>query len=379
MTTSLAPTPLTSAPAAPAAPTGGLARLPSLTGLRWLAAFMVWGYHLGIVKPAHNESLAPFFRAVSKGGIGVTFFFVLSGFVLVWSFRPGDTTTGFLRRRFAKIYPNYAFSLLCALIVAAVTGGIVSGWSVLTNILLINSWFPVDGFPNAVNLVAWTLCCEAFFYVTLPYLLPRLQRRATERLYVWLAVLPLLALLVNTAARELLPAPAAAHFGFFPPGRYHEFLVGVIVGVLVVRGSWAGPGLWTSSALVVVTYVAHSWVDISVVVPVLFAALIAAAATADIDGRWSPWRWQPIVVLGEVSYAFYLMHFLVMTTAVTVIQRAGGAGYWFGEQPLFGGAGLFAVGTLVVTLLIAVPMYYGLERPMMRVLGTRRPVRSAGS
>jgi peptidoglycan/LPS O-acetylase OafA/YrhL len=336
---------------------------------------MVWGYHLGIVNPTVNENLAPFFRAVSKGAIGVSFFFVLSGFVLVWSFRPRDTTSAFLRRRFAKIYPNYAFSLLCALIVLAVTGGVVSGWSVLTNVLLINSWFLTDGFPNAINLVAWTLCCEAFFYVTLPYVLPRLRRLSTERLYVWLAGLPVAALLVNAAAGEALPGKAALYFGFFPPTRYHEFLAGVIVGVLVVRGRWAGPGLWPSTALVVAVYTAHSWVDVSVVVPVAFAALIAAAAAADVQGRSSPWRWRPMVVLGEASYAFYLMHFLVMTTAVHVLGRLEGQrGFFFGEQPLLGGAGLFLGGTMTVTLLIALPMYYWLERPMMRVLrpGTAR-------
>ena len=355
-----------------AAATRGFARLPSLTGLRWLAAFMVWGFHLSVVTPATNEALSPLFKAVKMGGIGVSFFFVLSGFVLVWSYRPNDTTRAFLRRRFAKIYPNYAFALICALIVLAVTGEVIDQWSVLTNVLLINTWIFNDGYPNAINPVAWTLCCEAFFYLSLPFVLPRLQRLSTERLYVWLAVLPLAALLVNNAAREGLPAEAAPYYGFFPPTRYQEFLVGVIVGVLVIRGRWAGPGLWPSTALVVTTYIAHSWVDISIVVPVAFAALIAAATTADLEGQWSPWRWRPIVVLGEVSYAFYLVHYLVFTTAVQVLARLDpDRSFWFGEQPLLGGAGLFTVGTMVIALLISFPMCYWLERPMMRVLGGR--------
>ena len=183
----------------------------------------------------------------------------------------------------------------------AVTGAVIDRWSVLTNVLLINSWILQPGFPSAINPVAWTLCCEAFFYLTLPFLLPRLQRRSTESLYVWLALVPLVALLVNTVARNGLPAFAAANFGFFPPTRYHEFFVGVLVGVLVVRGRWVGPGLWPSSALVVVTYIAHSWVDVSVVVPVAFAVLIAAATAADLKGERSPWRWRPIVLLGEAS------------------------------------------------------------------------------
>jgi peptidoglycan/LPS O-acetylase OafA/YrhL len=355
--------------AAPSGPT----RLPSLTGLRWLAAFMVWGFHLKSVMPSSNDSLTVFFETVSKGGIGVSFFFVLSGFVLVWSYRQGDTSRAFLQRRFAKIYPNHAFALICTLLVLAATGAAIGGWSVLGNALLINSWFIQDGFPNALNPVAWTLCCEAFFYVTLPFLLPRLRRRSTEQLYVWLSVVPLVALLVNTVASNALPAFAAAHLGFFPPTRYHEFFVGVLVGELVVRGRWAGPGLWQSSALLVVTYVAHSWVDVSVVVPVVFAALIAAATTADLTGQRSLWRWRPLVLLGEASYAFYLVHYLVMTTVVVVLERLDGQHrFWFGEQPLLGGAGLFVAGTMVISLLMAFAMYRWLERPMMRVLGPRR-------
>ena len=123
-----------------AAGTTGSARLPSLTGLRWLAAFMVWGFHLKFVISSSNESLTVFFQAVSNGGMGVSFFFVLSGFVLVWSYRPGDTSRAFLQRRFAKIYPNFAFALICSLIVLAVTGVVIDGWSVLANVLLINSW-----------------------------------------------------------------------------------------------------------------------------------------------------------------------------------------------------------------------------------------------
>jgi peptidoglycan/LPS O-acetylase OafA/YrhL len=348
-------------------------RLPSLTGLRWLAAFMVWGFHLRSVNPTSNDVLAPLFQAVSMGGVGVSFFFVLSGFVLVWSHRPGDTPRVFLQRRFAKIYPNYAFALMCTLVVLAVFGAVVDRWTVVTNVFLINTWFFQDGYPGAVNPVGWTLCCEAFFYLTLPFLLPRLRRLSTERLFVWLAVVPLVALLVITAVREGLPAEYASHWGFFPPARYHEFFVGVLVGELVVRRRWAGPGLWPSSALVAVTYIAHSWVDISAVVPVAFAALIAAATAADVEGRRSPWRWRPLVLLGEASYAFYLVHYLVMRTAADVVARSDAQGrFWSGEQPLFGGAGLFVGGTMVISLLMAFAMYRWLELPMMRVLGPRR-------
>ena len=338
-----------------------LTRLPSLTGLRWLAAFLVWGFHLRHVIPVTGVVLEPVFHAMWNGAIGVSFFFVLSGFVLVWSFREGDTTRAFLQRRFAKIYPNHAFALLLMLVLLAVTGVVIDRWAVLSNALLINAWMVQPGYPNAVNAVAWTLCCEAFFYVTLPFLLPRLRRLSTDRLYVLLAFVPIAALLLNT----LLDRVMTINLGFFPPARYHEFLVGVLVGELVVRGRWSGPGLWKSTALVVVAYTVHAWADVSIVIPVAFAALIAAATRADLTGQRSPWRWRPLVLLGEASYAFYLVHWLVLKAGVAVLNHMHVPSFGPGPQALFAGA------TLLVALLLAFAMYHWLEVPMMKLLRPR--------
>src|ERR1700724_2566259 len=84
-------------------------RLPSLTGLRWFAAFGVFGFHM-----LHSPELSadPGMRAVltvafQSGAAGVTFFFVLSGLVLTWAARPEDRAVAFWRRRVARVVPNH--------------------------------------------------------------------------------------------------------------------------------------------------------------------------------------------------------------------------------------------------------------------------------
>lgn len=83
-------------------PTGKGIELPSLTGLRFCSALLVFLYHTTLlsnpIAPANQQSffgnrhqayaLARLFG--SAGYAGVSFFFVLSGFVLTWSLRPTD-------------------------------------------------------------------------------------------------------------------------------------------------------------------------------------------------------------------------------------------------------------------------------------------------
>ena len=86
-------------------------RLPGLTSLRFFAAFLVVLFHL----QSMQITLGPaWFRELSSiGYVGVSFFFVLSGFILVYTCQGKSVNVmKFWRTRFARIYPAYVFSLL---------------------------------------------------------------------------------------------------------------------------------------------------------------------------------------------------------------------------------------------------------------------------
>ncbi|GAB3839246.1 hypothetical protein [Dactylosporangium cerinum] len=75
-------------------------RLPALTGLRWAAALVVFGQHTlelfydpDLVAPRPVRA-ALWTLLVNGGARGVSFFFVLSGFVLTWSTPPGEGPPG---------------------------------------------------------------------------------------------------------------------------------------------------------------------------------------------------------------------------------------------------------------------------------------------
>ena len=144
-----APTTGTAASAAPAA------RLPSLTGLRWIAALLVFGFHAATLRVvAEPDYQAVVDRLFTLGLSGVEFFFVLSGFVLVWSFRDGEPRRRFLRRRLAKIYPNHLLMWAVVLLVGLWFAEPVNHWAALGNLFLLQAWNPTPGYFYSVNTVS---------------------------------------------------------------------------------------------------------------------------------------------------------------------------------------------------------------------------------
>jgi len=88
--------------------------IPALTGLRFVAALYVFLFHIHIRAPLTEQ---PFLASLlSQGAVGMTLFFMLSGFVLTHRYLDRDYSDGeFLVARFSRIYPVYIVSFILAL------------------------------------------------------------------------------------------------------------------------------------------------------------------------------------------------------------------------------------------------------------------------
>lgn len=86
----------------------------SLTGLRFVAAFYVFLFHIQIRWPLSSY---PFVKKIlDQGAIGMSLFFMLSGFVLAYRYADGRSSLkNYLINRFARIYPIYAVAALATL------------------------------------------------------------------------------------------------------------------------------------------------------------------------------------------------------------------------------------------------------------------------
>lgn len=358
-------------------------RLDALTGLRWIAAFAVFVYHARLFLPLpHMTYVAPI------GNTGVTFFFVLSGFVLAWSFVNNDTAPRFYWRRFARIWPALAVSTVMAIPVFYYGRGIpfdaTSQLGALASLVFVQSWFPSIMFAG--NPAAWSLSNEAFFYLLFPFLIrPMLRLRVR-----WLAVIAVALIGLNLGVRWWsygadLDAAQLSMLFVSPIGRLAEFILGM-AGAAAMRRGWRAPIPVSVATIAVGIGLAVVWYDsshpealsnLAIASPIanamnqvlgaLYALLIVAVATRDLTGKPMLLRSRPMVRLGTWSYSFYLVHATVLYGLSEV---------WFGRQP----ASWNNLGPLLVALAIAIAsaaaLYRLVEHPAERALRRmlKRPV-----
>lgn len=351
----------------------GARRLDSLTGLRWWAAFGVFAHHY------RNIGDLPGLELAGVGYTGVMFFFVLSGFVLTWSARREVTIPQFWVRRAARIWPAHLVALALAVpVFYAVLGPSAGSWQkevgwipIVLSAVLLQGFFRDVAILMGGNPAAWTLSCEALFYL----LHPLLHRVISRLRGVLLGVVAGLVLALGVLSCWPGISPPAA-LGFL-----WQFLVGMLIALAMRRGlrlrvPWAVPvgigvavviGFWMltrepleGQELQIVQFVVRFGP------PVVYGLMIAMFASIDLDGRASPMRWRPMVVGGDISYAFYLVH----ATVLYAFRAASGRS----DSPVV------ALVLLSACIGVACMLHYGVERPMERVLrrlGDRRFGRSA--
>jgi peptidoglycan/LPS O-acetylase OafA/YrhL len=306
----------------------------------------------------------------------VSFFFVLSGVVLTWSGRPGQPRRDFYWRRFARIYPAHAVTAVIAIgLYLFVMPPHKDLWAGLLALALVHAWIPVPGVYSAANGVSWSLSCEAFFYALFPGMVGRLSRWSRRRRAAAVAAV------IGACSTAAVVCSFVANgrydtAGYMsPPVRSGEFVLGIAIGLALREGwvprvrpavAWAATLAAAAVALWIGVLcdwpVPRGFADVLTVGPL--ACVLVAYAGRDLTGRATmmarPWA----VYLGKVSFAFYLVHQLildlVMKTLVPLHDRASGPLAWRSAL------------ALVLSLLAAMAVHHGVELPCQRLLTRRR-------
>ncbi|WP_286689291.1 acyltransferase [Aeromicrobium sp. REDSEA-S38_B2] len=364
--------------------------LPGLTGLRWLAALPVFAFHLSLVdfglNPfADGRWARTYASLLGQGGwTGVSFFFVLSGFLLTWRCSESRGTAAFVRKRLAKIFPLHVvtWSVAMVLYAFALAG---SPWEYLPNLVLVSSWIPVHDVYLSVNLPSWSLCSELLFYLSFPALVPLVRRLRADRLALALAACVAGTVVVALVTMSLPDGPGVDGmpvtnlqfwFGYnLPLPRLLEFVAGMLLARLVAERRVPTIAPWVAWTAVLVGYVVASLgpfvLGFVAVMLVPLMMVVVATVQRDLAGRGTWVSSRPMVWLGEVSFGFYMAQQIVMYTVRITWQH--GATY---PVPLAIADWLLV---FALTLGFATALHRLVEEPAMRRLGTRRQARAAAA
>jgi peptidoglycan/LPS O-acetylase OafA/YrhL len=341
--------------------------MPQLDTLR---AFAV-----GMVIVAHWLPGSAVAQALPLGVIGVTLFFVLSGFLITGLLLDERRHVGdagharrgalgrFYARRTLRIFPVYYLTLLVLFIADSPGFREQIGWyaGYVANVLM---WREQAWLPPAPHL--WTLSVEEQFYLSWPLLMLYVRRPWIGPLLLATIACGPLARLAFTLAGD--GSQAAADFAeVLTPSCLDTFGLGALLAAH--RGGWLhfagfrrGPALaCLAAAAGLVWWLRDSYALVSVLfrtgVSVLALGLIAAAS-AGIRGPLRRFaEFAPLRYLGRISYGLYLFHF--STPALYA---------WMGLPEPAGAAQRFAAHLALLVVLAAVS-WHAFERP---ILGLKR-------
>jgi len=176
-------------------------------------------------------------------------------------------------------------------------------------------------------------------------------------------------------------APAQLWFVyFFPPVRALDFILGMLAARLVMTGRWPRIGMAPSMLLFAAGYVIALFtpfylLTVSGVIGFFIVPVIAAAARRDWEGVGTVFSGKRWVWLGDTSYAFYMVHGLLLAFGYGIAAQATG------DENLPLGVALVMIPVMfVVILLVARGLYRAVERPLVnRFSNPRKPTASGGA
>ena len=299
-----------------------------LTAVRGIAACYVVLYH----------SFRTRGTALNHGYLAVDLFFVLSGFVMSLSYERMfiDTVTvrnyvDFILRRLGRIYPLYLLTTISSLTLILfrqlpLTDGRPVRSTLPYNMFMVQAW----GFSGSINYPSWSISTEWFAYLLFPFLIVILYRRnpvimplataLSGTALVWLAFMPTPVGVEHRSG----PLDCAWNYSFLPVLRcLAEFTAGISTYRLSKSAAireWPGWSIATPIlALAIVLLLFIPSTDLAVVF--LFPAAVLALS-CDAGPVRRVLSTGPLVLLGDLSFAIYLLHPIVLLIGNTEIQAA---------------------------------------------------------
>ncbi|WPU25012.1 acyltransferase [Cedecea neteri] len=343
----------------------------SLTSLRIFAALGVFVSHLGILSqsniPQFNEASRYFFN----GYVGVTFFYILSGFIINYSFSNNIangkfSNKDFIVHRLARLFPVHLASLLCVILLFGYTLNFeaVNKETLIYNSLLLHSFIPDVKYYFSFNPVSWSISCEMFFYVCFCFLVKIKTKHLTV---IFLSILSASVYLMINPVIELTP-----HWLFYinPVFRIGDFILGIMIcRVFIEKPVKPKPSVCSMMEisslmfLAVTIYVATNHISNMNVrydllyIPCMAFIVIAFAFNNGVISKFFANKY--LILLGEASFSFYMFHWMIVSKLIEIIQP---------NKDDVTSVMIYIISSLLLSIVVSIASFKLIEMPCNRFL-----------
>ncbi|PYM24046.1 MAG: hypothetical protein DMD80_24610 [Candidatus Rokuibacteriota bacterium] len=353
--------------------------LSGLTGVRFYAALFVYWYHVILIIPGmYALAGRSLFLDAAEGG--VSFFFVLSGFILTYNyadvFRDGISAASYKRfiwDRLTKIYPVHFLALLLVLPIATLSPQLRLDWrAVPLHLLLLQCFWPssTPAFSSYLNVPSWSISCEWFFYL----LGPVVMFLASGNRRRWVLVAVVMAYACGLGLFLWHGQSDEARFYFvsrFAPSRFVEFLLGVFLARVFLTSSGqklagvSGLAQATGIGLLIAGAMSRPYVPWPLWGGLLYVpgSILLVLGLAHDRGFFvahlsRPW----LNLLGRATFSLYLIH-------TPLLRAVRGLCLYLGWEvrswPVFGAV---VIAMFMVVQTAALLVYSGYEIPLQQRL-----------
>lgn len=300
--------------------------LHGVTILRFVAAFYIFIFHIKMripfdFGPTLNQSL-------TNGSIGMTIFFVLSGFILSYNYY-GAEQKDYFKKRIARIYPAYiACGILTLPFLYMTYKDAASTITIVTLFLFALQAWSYQSFFIWNFSGTWSISVEMFFYALFPLLCKTINK---DNLLKIMALSYLATALIVPVSLVLSESFTFAVYYATPIYRLPEFIFGMCSGILFKQGKKLNVHV-ALIALLLLCFAStlkniNSMQINYLTVPAIAIILIYLAGKPISKTIFS----SPFIYLGNISYSFYLMQLPILyylDTYKDSFLRSGGLISW---------------------------------------------------